>query len=41
MAPHISGFKDPVWNLESRQIILSSYKKHKGVFFGGDTDNPL
>ena len=26
----------PVWNLESRQIIVSSYKKHKNRFFGGD-----
>ena len=35
-------FKGPVWNLESRQIIVSSYKKHKNrVFFWGDTDNPL
>ena len=29
----------PVWNLESRQIIVSSYKKNR--FFLEETDNPL
>ena len=28
----IHSFKDPVWNLESRQIIVCSYKKHKNLF---------
>ena len=41
---HISylyGFKDPVWNLKSRQIIVISYKKHKNHFSERDTDDPL